>query len=124
MRGCCRKSACRAQADSVFWIAFSRAAGNLQRPVESFAKHLNAELTKKALEKVGNPNILVNLISRRVRQLNAGAGAMSRPLVTETGNLGAADIALLEIIEGKIGFELPEAVELVRPNPRKRGKKH
>ena len=27
---------------------------------------------KKALEKVGNPNILVNLISRRVRQLNSG----------------------------------------------------
>ena len=53
-------------------------------------KALNAELTKKALEKVGNPNVLVNLISRRVRQLNSGAGAMSRPLV-EPGNLGAAD---------------------------------
>jgi DNA-directed RNA polymerase subunit omega len=85
---------------------------------------LNAELTKKALEKVGNPNVLINLVSRRVRQLNAGAGAMSRPLVTETANLGAADIALLEIIEGKIGFELPEPVELVRPTAKRRGKKH
>ena len=36
---------------------------------------MNAELIKKALEIVGNPNILVNLISRRVRQLNAGGGA-------------------------------------------------
>ena len=84
---------------------------------------MNAELTKKALEKVGNPNVLINLVSRRVRQLNSGAGAISRPLVTETANLGAADIALLEIIEDKVGFEMPETVELVRPTPKKR-KKH
>ena len=84
---------------------------------------MNAELTKKALEKVGNPNILVNLVSRRVRQLNSGSGAMSRPLVGDTSNLGAADIALTEIIEGKIGFEMPELGELVRPTTRRR-KKH
>ena len=84
---------------------------------------MNAELTKKALEKVGNPNVLVNLISRRVRQLNAGSGALSRPLVAETGNMGAADIALLEIIEDKVGFEMPELTELVRPVGKKR-KKH
>jgi len=83
---------------------------------------LNAELTKKALEKVGNPNILINLVSRRVRQLNSGAGGMSRPLIIDVGNLGAADIALTEIIEDKIGFEMPELVELVRPTPRKRKK--
>jgi DNA-directed RNA polymerase subunit omega len=84
---------------------------------------LNAELTKKALEKVGNPNVLINLVSRRVRQLNSGAGGISRPLVTEAHNLGAADIALLEIIEDKMSFEMPELVELVRPTPKKR-KKH
>ena len=84
---------------------------------------MNAELTKKALEKVGNPNVLINLVSRRVRQLNSGVGGMSRPLVSDAHNLGAADIALLEIIEDKIGFELPEPVELVRPAPKKR-KKH
>lgn len=84
---------------------------------------MNAELARKALEKVGNPNILVNLISRRVRQLNAGSGAMSRPLVSEVSNLGAADIALLEIVEGKIGFEMPELTELARPAGRKR-KRH
>ena len=83
---------------------------------------MNAELTKKALEKVGNPNILINLVSRRVRQLNSGAGGMSRPLIIDEGNLGAADIALTEIIEDKIGFEMPELVELVRPTPRKRKK--
>ncbi len=84
---------------------------------------LNAELTRKALEKVGNPNVLVNLISRRVRQLTSGGGALSRPLVDDVGHLGAADIALREIIEEKIGFEMPEIVELTRPSPKKR-KKH
>ncbi len=84
---------------------------------------MNAELTRKALEKVGNPNILVNLISRRVRQLTSGAGKMSRPLVADTGHLGAADIALLEIVEDKMAFELPEVVELVRPVAKKRRKR-
>jgi len=84
---------------------------------------LNAELARKALEKVGNPNVLVNLISRRVRQLNSGSGALSRPLVSDTGNLGAADVALLEIIEDKVGFEMPEVTELTRP-VNKRRKKH
>jgi DNA-directed RNA polymerase subunit omega len=84
---------------------------------------LNAELTKRALEKVGNPNVLVNLVSRRVRQLNSGGGSASRPLVAETAGMGAADIALLEIIEDKMGFEMPELVELTRPVGKKR-KKH
>ncbi len=84
---------------------------------------MNAELVKKALEKVGNPNVLVNLVSRRVRQLTSGGGKMGRPLVADTANLGAADIALLEIVEEKIGFEMPEVVELVRPAPKKR-KRH
>ena len=81
---------------------------------------MNAELVKKALEKVGNPNVLVNLISRRVRQLTSGGGKLGRPLVADTERLGAADIALLEIIEDKIGFEMPEFVELARPVTKKR----
>ena len=66
---------------------------------------MNAELTKKALELVGNPSTLVNLMSRRVRQLTSGGGGMSRPLVEPPVGAGVADIALLEIIEGKITFE-------------------
>jgi DNA-directed RNA polymerase subunit omega len=83
---------------------------------------LNSELTKKALEKVGNPNVLINLVSRRVRQLNSGGGSMSRPLISDVGNMGVADIALTEIIEDKMGFEMPELVELVRPTARKKKK--
>ena len=75
------------------------------------------------MEKVGNPNVLVNLISRRVRQLNSGAGALGRPLLAEVGHMGAADIALSEIIEEKVGFELPEIVELTRSTGKKRKKR-
>jgi DNA-directed RNA polymerase subunit omega len=83
---------------------------------------MNAELCRKALEKVGNPNILVNLISRRVRQLtNSAGGPSSRPLLLATAGLGAADIALTEIVEDKMGWEhiepLPEA-------PTRKRKKH
>jgi DNA-directed RNA polymerase subunit omega len=84
---------------------------------------MNAELCKKALEKVGNPNVLVNLVSRRVRQLNSGGGALSRPLVDNVSGLSAADIALREIIEDKIGWEVPDSAELTRPQAKKRRKR-
>jgi len=83
---------------------------------------MNAEFVRQALEKVGNPNVLVNLISRRVRQLNAGGGGASRPLLADVGHLGAADIALLEIIEDKMGWEIPELAETPRPAGKKRRK--
>jgi DNA-directed RNA polymerase subunit K/omega len=63
------------------------------------------------------------MISRRVRQLNSGSGKLGRPLMADTGNLGAADIALLEITEDKMGFEMPELVELTRPVAKKRKKR-
>ena len=81
---------------------------------------MNSELARKALLKVGNPNVLVNLISRRVRQLNSGGGASSRPLVNQTANLGVADIALLEIIEDKMSWDAPDENVLTEPAPKKR----
>ena len=81
---------------------------------------MNADLVKHALAIVVNPHVLVNLVSRRVRQLNSGGGRMSRPLVSEVGNLGAADIALTEIVEGKMSFEMPEIIPLVRPTGKNR----
>ena len=83
---------------------------------------MNANLVKKALEIVLNPNVLVNMVSRRVRQLNSGGGGTSRPLVADVGNLGAADIALLEIIEEKMSFDMPEIIKLTRPTGRNRKK--
>jgi DNA-directed RNA polymerase subunit omega len=84
---------------------------------------MNADLCKRANEKVGNPNVLINIVSRRVRQLNAGGGGMGRPLVDAPASMGLADIALREILEDKIGWELPEMVAAVRPVAKKR-KKH
>jgi DNA-directed RNA polymerase subunit omega len=81
---------------------------------------MNAELVKKALEKVINPNVLINMVSQRVRQLNAGGGGTGRPLIMDVGNLGVADIALREIIEDKMSFEMPEIIELIRPTARNR----
>ncbi len=81
---------------------------------------MNSELVKQALEKVGNPNVLVNIISKRVRQLNFGGGGSNNPMVKDTANLGVADIALREIIEEKMGWVLLEQEEVVRPVGRKR----
>ncbi|MGC8743410.1 MAG: DNA-directed RNA polymerase subunit omega [Verrucomicrobiia bacterium] len=85
---------------------------------------MNSELCKKALEKVKNPNILVNLVSRRVRQLTSGGGAMSRPLVEAGPTTSPADIALMEIIEGKITYELPQDMNVLvgADKPKKRGR--
>jgi DNA-directed RNA polymerase subunit omega len=81
---------------------------------------LNAELLKKAAEQIGNPNILVNLVSRRVRQLNAGGGALSRPLLSDTTGMGAADIAMTELVEDKLGWELTEPAEAQTPGAKRR----
>ena len=75
------------------------------------------------MEKVGNPNVLVNLVSRRVRQLNSGGGGVGQPLIENAGVLGLADIALREIIEDKMGWDLPEQLPAARPVAKKR-KKH
>jgi DNA-directed RNA polymerase subunit omega len=70
---------------------------------------MNAELTRKALDKVINPNVLINIVSRRVRQLNSGGGS-GRPLIEDYGNLGAADIAMREISEDKLSYELANEI--------------
>jgi DNA-directed RNA polymerase subunit omega len=79
---------------------------------------MNSEFVKQALEKVGNPYDLVNIVSRRVRQLNGGM----RPLLANVGQMGVADIALLEIVEEKLGWDIPKLIPLIRPIGRKRKK--
>jgi DNA-directed RNA polymerase subunit omega len=81
---------------------------------------MNALLVKQALQTVLNPNVLVNMVSQRVRQLNSGNGGSCRPMVADIANLGAADIALREIIEEKITFEMPEILQLTRPTGKNR----
>jgi DNA-directed RNA polymerase subunit omega len=76
---------------------------------------MNTELVKAAAKVVLNQQILVNMVSRRVRQLTLG----HRPMVEFAPGLGHADIALIEIATGKLSFELKvdeadaESVEVV-----------
>jgi DNA-directed RNA polymerase subunit omega len=60
------------------------------------------EYLKSAQETIGDPKILVNLLSQRVRQFRFGA----RPLIDTLERLDPEDIALREIIAGKISYEL------------------
>ena len=59
---------------------------------------MKSDLVEKASEVVPDPLVLINMVSKRVRQLNSGRS----PLIPTRPSMGAADIALLEIIEGKI----------------------
>lgn len=65
---------------------------------------MKSELIDKVAEIIPDPLVLVNVVSRRVAQLNAG----KPPLIPTTHNMGAGDIALTEIIEGKLRWFYPE----------------
>ncbi len=62
---------------------------------------MKAHLIQAASEVIPNQQILVNMVSRRVRQLCIG----HRPMVEFIPGLGHADIALSEIAAGKLVFE-------------------
>ena len=62
---------------------------------------MKAELVQAASKVIVSPQILVNMVSRRVRQLTLG----HRPLVVCAPGLREADIALTEIASGKLTFE-------------------
>ena len=67
---------------------------------------------QNALRVIDEPNILVNVVSQRVKQLKRG----HRALVTSLEKLSAEDTALREIAEGMITYELGRAVPEERPN--------
>jgi DNA-directed RNA polymerase subunit omega len=62
---------------------------------------MKSDLVKAASVVITNQQILVNMVSRRVRQLTLG----HRPLVEFSPGLGFADIALSEIASKKLNFE-------------------
>lgn len=59
---------------------------------------MKVELIDQASQMVKDPQLLINIVSQRVAQLNAG----HEPYIPTTPEMGAGDIALTEIIEGKI----------------------
>ena len=65
---------------------------------------MREDYIKEARKVITDPNILINVVSRRVKQLRHG----NRPLVESLERLNLEDVALREIIEGKISYELAE----------------
>src|SRR6204780_5451826 len=76
-------------------------------------------LVQDALKVVHSPQVLVNIVSKRVRQLGQGF----RPLVAYDPKLTFMDVALKEVAEGKLGFEMIEvpsaAGTITTPAPKK-----
>ncbi len=70
---------------------------------------MNYQLLDQATQVIENKQVLINLVSRRVRQLSSGA----RPHVEVEPRMTYADIALAEILAGKliVGEKKEEADE-------------
>ena len=56
---------------------------------------------------ITDPMILINVVSRRSKQLKSGY----KPLVESLERLSAEDMALREVIEGKITYQLADQAE-------------
>ena len=64
---------------------------------------MNQELVEKARARIASVPILVNMVSKRVKQLNMGMRPYVKPLSPNEDKL---DIALREIGEGKLIAEV------------------
>ena len=64
-------------------------------------RNTTAQLLQEAAKVIPNQQLLINVVSKRVRQLGLG----HRPLVEATPKSSLTDIALKEIIAGKLSFE-------------------
>ena len=65
---------------------------------------LRDDYLAEAQKIITDPMILVNVVSRRAKQLKNGY----KPLVESLERLSAEDMALREIMEGKINYQLDE----------------
>src|SRR5688572_8812738 len=65
-------------------------------------RNMTTQLLQDAAQVIPNQQLLINVVSRRVRQLGLG----HRPLVEATPRSSLTDIALREIIAGKLTYEL------------------
>jgi len=69
-------------------------------PVRSL-RHMTTQLLQEAAQVIPNQQLLINVVSKRVRQLGLG----HRPMVETTPRMSLTDIALKEIIAGKLTYE-------------------
>jgi DNA-directed RNA polymerase subunit omega len=64
-------------------------------------RNMTTQLLQEAALVIPNQQLLINVVSKRVRQLGLG----HRPLVEASPRASLTDIALKEIIAGKLTFE-------------------
>ena len=64
---------------------------------------MNTQLLEKAKERVPSVPVLINMLSKRVRQLNSGFRPYVKP---QSPNEDKVDTALREIAEGKLIAEM------------------
>lgn len=77
---------------------------------------MTSSLVDEALKLIPSQQILVNVISKRVRQLSAG----HRPMIETGPRMGFSDIALSEVIQGKLTWEAAPVVALTVPGKKGR----
>lgn len=68
---------------------------------------LRDDYLQEAQKVITDPMILINVVSRRAKQLKSGY----KPLIESLERLSAEDMALREVMEGKITYQLDEAQE-------------
>ncbi|MBN1269422.1 MAG: DNA-directed RNA polymerase subunit omega [Kiritimatiellae bacterium] len=69
---------------------------------------MNVDYLDKAKERISTVPLLINVVSRRVRQLNGG----NRPLIKpDSPHMPNLDVALKEIAEGKLTAEMVFSTE-------------
>jgi DNA-directed RNA polymerase subunit omega len=74
---------------------------------------IKTNFMEPAQQRIPNPELLINLVSRRVRQLAQG----HRPLTQTDPRMDFSEIALKEISEGKLGYEFPTDAEVLPEVP-------
>ena len=70
-------------------------------------RHMTTQLLQEAAQVIPNQQQLINVVSKRVRQLGLG----HRPMVETTPRMSLTDIALKEIVAGKLAFEPIKAAQ-------------
>ena len=84
-----------------------------ETPKDVVPIRMKSNFMEPAQLRIPNPELLINLVSRRVRQLAQG----HRPLTQTDPRMDMSEIALKEISEGKLGYEFPTDVEVVPEVP-------
>jgi DNA-directed RNA polymerase subunit omega len=82
-------------------------------PTVKVPLRMKSKYLEPAQQRIPSPELLVNVVSRRVRQLAQG----HRPLTQTDPRMDFSEIALKEISEGKLTFEVAGEGEIVPEAP-------